>query len=288
MATPSAAVSTTIVSYVMRAPSSCGASPDFAAGPCVPKEATLRIVAWPTTGAPKTGTGRSRRWCSGAPPRFGDSRRDRRRRHPALVRRRRAPDDGGGAQPHRGRGRTRRPRGGVGAELGRAGSSAALGVLAAGAWLVPLNTRLKGPEAAFILEQTDARLLFAPPGVPRHRLRRFAPVAAPGLRALEHTVELPLPGEFTGPGWDRVPGPRRRGAARAGPGTSSTPAEPDDVSDVIFTSGTTGIAEGRDAPPRCQPAGLRDLQRALRPAGARPVRRHRHRSSTASGTRRDG
>src|SRR5262245_5754933 len=40
--------------------------------------------------------------------------------------------------------------------------AAALGVLAAGAWLVPLNTRLKGEEAAFILDKTDARVLFAP------------------------------------------------------------------------------------------------------------------------------
>ena len=40
--------------------------------------------------------------------------------------------------------------------------AAALGVLAARAWLVPLNTRLKGEEAAYILGKTDACLLFAP------------------------------------------------------------------------------------------------------------------------------
>jgi acyl-CoA synthetase (AMP-forming)/AMP-acid ligase II len=37
---------------------------------------------------------------------------------------------------------------------------AALGILAAGAWLVPVNTRFKGDEVAEILARTDARLLF--------------------------------------------------------------------------------------------------------------------------------
>src|SRR5215510_6332715 len=46
--------------------------------------------------------------------------------------------------------------------------TAALGVLAARAWLVPLNTRLKGTEAAYILAKTDARVLFAADGFLGH------------------------------------------------------------------------------------------------------------------------
>ncbi len=41
---------------------------------------------------------------------------------------------------------------------------AALGTLATGAWLVPVNTRFKGHEAAFSLGQTDAKVLFTVDG----------------------------------------------------------------------------------------------------------------------------
>ncbi len=37
---------------------------------------------------------------------------------------------------------------------------AALGILGAGAWLVPINTRFKGDEAAFVLRKSAARALF--------------------------------------------------------------------------------------------------------------------------------
>ena len=121
--------------------------------------------------------------------------------------------------------------------------AAGLGVLAAGAWLVPLNTRLKGEEAAFILDKTDARLLFAPHEFLGTDYVGSLRVAAPGLRALEHTVDLPLPGEATGRGWeeflalgDMVP-PERAHAVLDG-------GRADDVSDVIFTSGTTGSPKG--------------------------------------------
>ena len=121
--------------------------------------------------------------------------------------------------------------------------AAGLGALAAGAWLVPLNTRLKGHEAAFILEKTDARLLFAPREFLGTDFVGSLRIAAPGLRALEHTVELPLPGESTGREWeeflalgDAVPLEQARAIVDAGGA--------DDVSDVIFTSGTTGSPKG--------------------------------------------
>ena len=41
---------------------------------------------------------------------------------------------------------------------------AALGAVGAGALLVPLNTRFKGAEAAYILRRSGARLLFTVEG----------------------------------------------------------------------------------------------------------------------------
>jgi acyl-CoA synthetase (AMP-forming)/AMP-acid ligase II len=121
--------------------------------------------------------------------------------------------------------------------------TAGLGILATGAWLVPLNTRLKGEEAAFILDKTDARLLFAPREFLGTDYVSSLRAAAPGLRALEHTVDLPLPGEVTGREWeeflglgDAVPPARAYAVVDVG--------ERDDVSDVIFTSGTTGTPKG--------------------------------------------
>jgi acyl-CoA synthetase (AMP-forming)/AMP-acid ligase II len=121
--------------------------------------------------------------------------------------------------------------------------TAALGVLATRAWLVPLNTRLKGAEAAYILAKTDARVLFTADGFLGHEFTADVRAVDPGLRALRDTVRLPLPGDDTAPGWaaflargDHVPLARAEESVNA--------ADPDDVSDVIFTSGTTGTPKG--------------------------------------------
>jgi len=121
--------------------------------------------------------------------------------------------------------------------------TAALGIHAAGAWLVPINTRLTGSEAAYILDKTGARALFAGDGFLGRDYVASVRAVAPSLRALQTTVELPLPGstmtarwaEFLGRG-DEVPAAHAQAAIDAG--------SPGDISDVIFTSGTTGKPKG--------------------------------------------
>jgi acyl-CoA synthetase (AMP-forming)/AMP-acid ligase II len=120
---------------------------------------------------------------------------------------------------------------------------AALGVLAARAWLVPINTRLTGEEAAYILGKTDARLLLAPARFLGTDYFGSLHAVAPGLRALRTEVTLPGPGEYSGQGWDEFldrgdDEPAERVEALIAGGRA------DDVSDVIFTSGTTGAPKG--------------------------------------------
>ena len=45
----------------------------------------------------------------------------------------------------------------------------------------------------------------------------------------------------------RLPRPRRRRVAADASAARAAAVEPDDICDIIFTSGTTGRAEGRDA-----------------------------------------
>lgn len=121
--------------------------------------------------------------------------------------------------------------------------TAALGVHAAGGWLVPINTRLTGAEAAYILDKTDARVLLAGDGFLDRDYVASVRAVAPGLRALHTAVALPLPGSTTTDVWseflcrgDEVPTECVQAAIDAG--------SPGDISDVIFTSGTTGKPKG--------------------------------------------
>jgi acyl-CoA synthetase (AMP-forming)/AMP-acid ligase II len=121
--------------------------------------------------------------------------------------------------------------------------TAALGIHAARAWLVPLNTRFTGVEASYILSKTDARVLVVAEGFLGNDYVGMLRAADPELRALREIVRLPLPGMAAAPGWDAflargldVPAETVEICIDAG--------DAGDISDVIFTSGTTGAPKG--------------------------------------------
>jgi HIP---CoA ligase len=120
---------------------------------------------------------------------------------------------------------------------------AALGAQSAGAAIVPLNTRFKGAEAAFVLQRSAARMLLCVNGFLGNDY-----VAA--LRSSE--VELPALENIVVMRGDAPEGTLDWSSFLA-LGANVTDDEvrarrdavtPDDLSDVIFTSGTTGRPKG--------------------------------------------
>ncbi|MGN6472370.1 MAG: FadD3 family acyl-CoA ligase [Mycobacteriales bacterium] len=100
---------------------------------------------------------------------------------------------------------------------------AALGALAAGGVLVPLNTRYKGDEAAWILDRSGAKLTFvSPPFLGNDYPSMLGD--RPGVVVLEPSL------------WE--------GGPTADVANRIAAVQPDNVGDLIFTSGTTGYPKG--------------------------------------------
>ncbi len=139
--------------------------------------------------------------------------------------------------------------------FGDATAIAGLGALCAGATLVPVNTRFTGPEALDVIARSTARALFvAGPFLGADRLALLAAAAAqegtelPGL-----VVRIPVEPELPRPasaGAAPAPSSWTEFLARAAQVPEAAAAEradavvPDDVSDILFTSGTTGPSKG--------------------------------------------
>jgi acyl-CoA synthetase (AMP-forming)/AMP-acid ligase II len=114
---------------------------------------------------------------------------------------------------------------------------ACLATHCAGAVVVPLNTRYTAREAADILSRTAAPLLFV--------MGEFLGADRAGdldrdaLPALAHVVRIPIDSDDGT--WDDFVA---TGTDLAAVDARSAALTPDDVSDILFTSGTTGRSKG--------------------------------------------
>jgi acyl-CoA synthetase (AMP-forming)/AMP-acid ligase II len=118
---------------------------------------------------------------------------------------------------------------------------AALGVTAAGGVLVPVNTRFRSAEAEHVVGRSGARALFT--------VRGFldtdypALLAGADLPALAHTILLSGDPDDETIGWDDFL-LRADAIPEAELDARVSAIGPDDPSDVVYTSGTTGKPKG--------------------------------------------
>jgi acyl-CoA synthetase (AMP-forming)/AMP-acid ligase II len=131
----------------------------------------------------------------------------------------------------------------------------ALGALHAGATLVPVSTRFTGHEALDVISRSGARaLIVAGPFLGTDRLTALRAAddaqrmtAGPGLDRLRLIVQIPIeagPASAAGTlGWGELL--ERAATVPASVATERADAvSPGDVSDILFTSGTTGRSKG--------------------------------------------
>lgn len=107
----------------------------------------------------------------------------------------------------------------------------------AGGVVVPLNTRYTASEATDILSRTSAPLLFASGEF--LGADKAASIDRDALPQLHHVVRVPI--EKNDGTWDEF---IARGTDLGAVDARADAVEPDDVSDILFTSGTTGRSKG--------------------------------------------
>jgi acyl-CoA synthetase (AMP-forming)/AMP-acid ligase II len=114
---------------------------------------------------------------------------------------------------------------------------ACLATTYAGGVLVPLNTRYTASEATDILSRTGAPVLFASGEF--LGADKAASIDRDALPELRHIVRVPI--EKDDGTWDEF---MARGTDLDAVDVRASAVQPDDVSDILFTSGTTGRSKG--------------------------------------------
>ena len=120
---------------------------------------------------------------------------------------------------------------------------AALGVTTAGAVLVPVNTRFRGTEAGYVLARSGARALYTVRGFLDTDYPAMLADAGVSLPGLDLTILLAGEPEGTAVAWEDFLA-RGRAVPDATLDERVASIGPDDPSDIVFTSGTTGNPKG--------------------------------------------
>ena len=117
---------------------------------------------------------------------------------------------------------------------------AAIGAQSVGGVLVPMNTRYKGSEAAYIIQSSGARMLFT--------VGEFLGVSYPGMLADQSVPSIEKIVTLSGAadGCETWRDFLASGAQVAAEDVAQRAAQvtPDDTLDILFTSGTTGNPKG--------------------------------------------
>jgi len=117
---------------------------------------------------------------------------------------------------------------------------ACLATTYAGGVLVPLNTRYTAGEATDILARTGTPLLFACGEF--LGADKAASIDRDALPELRHIVRVPI--EKDDGTWDEIMARGEKAGALDSVDARAAAVKPDDVSDILFTSGTTGRSKG--------------------------------------------
>ncbi|MGH8432049.1 MAG: AMP-binding protein, partial [Solimonas sp.] len=106
-----------------------------------------------------------------------------------------------------------------------------LAIWLAGHVSVPLYPTLNAETASFILEHSEARLLFV------GKMDELWPIVAPGIPSSLPCIALPLAPAGTGADWEQI-------VAHTQPLQDIADRDPEELATIIYTSGSTGHPKG--------------------------------------------